>query len=66
MSRPEVLAEMVATIRTDLAAIEAAIGLADPCVERALRLAGEALDDAACRLRVYQHIHTRSLFGGVA
>ena len=58
-----VLSDMVSTMRTDLAAIEDGLSLADPSVERDLRLAGEVLDDAACRLRLLLHKRSRGLFG---
>ena len=60
-TRPDVLREMLSTIRRDMDTIEDCLSLADPSVERDIRLASEA-----CRLRLLQHAKTRSLFEGAA
>lgn len=61
--RDAVLTELIAGIRTDLDAIASTPSLADPEVERDVRLAAESLDDAACHMRRLKHQRLRSLFG---
>jgi hypothetical protein len=61
MTRHDTLAEMIATVRHDLDAIEDSISLADPEVERDIRLLSEVADHSACHMRMLQHAHTRSL-----
>lgn len=61
MSRHDTLAEMIATAHHDLDAIEGSITLADPEIERDVRLLSEVADHAACHMRRLQHAHTRSL-----
>jgi hypothetical protein len=52
---------VIATVRHDLDAIEDSISLADPEVERDIRLLSEVADHSACHMRMLQHAHTRSL-----
>lgn len=64
MTTTDVLAQAVKRMRADCDGIEGLLHLSTPEIERDIHLAAEAIDHAACRLRVLAHASLPRLFDG--